>query len=135
MQVNLYRQFKEFPVIFDCPEYEPIPSSFIIASSTYSRHDLILAINALTSPGYYLIEMSKALPGLQRKARKNELFLWSTILRDNIFLIEPGFGFYLVQINLMKFSIPWGSRVCFQVTPLTQGFVRGEPHQQYLVIT
>jgi len=135
VQVNLYRRFKAYEIENECPVYE---STGIITDVTDCG---ILGtkfkgnIHSTGIPAFHLFETSNALPGLQRQARKNEIFMVSNTLAYNIM---GGFGEitpFEFEISECKFNKQVNDRICIQITPLNNGLVSGIKFMKNVILT
>jgi len=82
----------------------------------------------------YLVEGSMALPGVQRRARENEMRWVSRVLSDSIVgkVASP----QTVEIPVGDLSWPWavGDRVRIRITSLSAGYVKGGVLGQDVII-
>jgi hypothetical protein len=134
VQVNLYRRFDGKAITLDCPTQEPTGIITDVPSITCDGSILTITIESSPEVSYFLIEMSNALPGLQRQARKNELFLVSTILSDNI--VPRSSGLQKVQYFHLYWKFPKSidDRVCIKITPLNSGYVKGMAFKKNIIL-
>ena len=134
VQVNLYRQFYGSPITFDCPEYSPageISSVHLTLVKTPSHYECSITGHSSMLSGYVFFETSPALPGLQRKARKNELRMYDPYIAHNISWYNSNNIDHLMESSNFRYIYTALDRFCIQVTPLTTGFVAGKSYQFY----
>ena len=128
VEVNVYRQMAGQAITQDAP---PITGSGTVISIDYFEFDTPNCEIAITSNdvgGFYVVEMTPQLPGLQKKAGKSDYSLMFLNMSANI---VPRTGTRTVisaPAGDFKHAYTVGDRVYVKVTPLGTGYVPGTFH-------
>ena len=134
MQVNQYRQIDE--AITDvAPSLQQGTSPTSITGIYQVVDNLQIVINHSATGGFWLIENSAALPGLQRQARDNEIYFTSTVIPDNIVAVSASPQTIPIPMANVKYALVDGDRVAVRITRLTAGYMKGNSLTDTLVFT
>ena len=134
VEVNCYRQMDGAAITDTAPAVTGSGTVTGITSLTVSGGNiaLIFAHNAVA--GFFLIEYTAALPGLQKKAQDGDYQLATLVITNSIVAESASPQTFTVATSALKNAIVATNRVGVSVTPLGAGYVAGTPFRAEVIV-
>lgn len=132
VMVNQYRQMDAQAISDTAPALVAAPAITSVTKLEVAAGALSVIFTHSVSAGFFMFEISDTLPGTQRQARDNEIYLASTTIGNNI--VARGSSSQTVSFTAeeLKFAIDVGQRRAVRITTLTTGYLRGQSMTQTL---
>jgi hypothetical protein len=137
LSVQLYRQIAGLEISNvapppGAPPDPPRPTSIARFPSGGGSYDL--TIDHDREDGYWIVEMTDALPGLVRRARKNEFRLWSLDQSSAIVPVSESPQIISIAVDDARFAPAANDRVAVRLGSLSPGFVVGARASRHVIV-
>lgn len=125
VMVNQYRQMDGQAITDTAPSITQGGAPSSLVSLKTDSGDLRITLGHSMTGGFWLIEVSDALPGLQRQARDNEIYMVSTTIADNIVAVDTSPQTITIGSADLKYAVSVGQRKAVRITRITSGYIKG----------